>query len=344
MGVKQGINEKGELMGYVDELLEQAKKLNKKIVLPESEDERTLTAAARLAKERIARPVLAGAPEKIRAAAKKAGADISGCEIVSPLDDTLAAPLADKLYQLRKEKGMTQEQAREQIKCPLYFSTMLLKTGAVDGYVAGGGFHSTAQKLKPPLQIIKAVPGIQTVSSFFLMIHPDPKWGERGVMLYADCGMVEMPTPEQLADIALSSAKSFRQLVRAEPRVAMLSYSTKGSAKSSDTEKVIKATALAQKAAPELIIDGELQFDAAVLPAVAERKCKGGSPVGGKANVFIFPDLDAGNIAYKITERLAGAQALGPLLQGMAKPTHDLSRGCSADDIMKVCAVAAIMA
>ncbi|MFH0939924.1 MAG: phosphate acetyltransferase [Planctomycetota bacterium] len=330
-------------MGFAEELLEKARKLNKKIVLPESEDERTLRAAERLSKEKITGVVLVGEPDKVRAAAKTAGANIDACELLSPLDQKRSGPLAEKLYQLRKEKGMTLEEAREQIKCPLYFSTMLLKIGEVDGYVAGGGFHSTGQKLKPPLQIIKAVPGIKTVSSFFLMIHPDPKWGERGVMLYADCGMVEQPTAEQLADIAVASAKSFRQLVGVEPRVALLSYSTKGSAKSADTEKVVKAAELARKAAPDVKIDGELQFDAAIIPAVAERKVKGGSNVAGKANVFVFPDLDAGNIAYKITERLCGAQALGPLLQGMAKPTHDLSRGCSADDIVKVCAVAAIM-
>jgi len=174
------------------------------------------------------------------------------------------------------------------------------------------------------------------------MIHPDPKWGEKGVLLYSDCGMVEMPSAEQLADIAVASAHTWKQLIGTEPRVAMLSYSTKGSAKSPDTEKVIKATELAQKLAPDVLIDGEMQADAALIPGVAEKKCKG-SPVGGRANVLIFPDLDAGNICYKITERLAGAQALGPLVQGMAKPAHDLSRGCSADDIVKVAAIAAIM-
>lgn len=331
-------------MGFAEELIAKAKTLKKKVVLPEAEDERTLRAADRLTKEQITGVVLTGEPDKIRAAAKTAGADISRCELASPLDEKRSAPLADKLYEVRKAKGMTPEQAREQIKCPLYFSTMLLHVGEVDAYVAGGGFHSTGQKLKPPLQIIKAQPGIQTISSFFLMIHPDPKWGERGVLLYSDCGMVEMPTPEQLADIAVASAKTFRQLVGTEPRVALLSYSTKGSAKSADVERVVKATELARKAAPDFAIDGELQFDAAVIQTVAERKVKGGSPVAGRANVLIFPDLDAGNIAYKITERLAGAQALGPLLQGMNKPTHDLSRGCSADDIVKVCAVAAIMA
>jgi phosphate acetyltransferase len=329
-------------MNFADVLVEKAKKLNKKIVLPETEDERTLMAAERIVKEGIARVVLVGQPDQVLKDARKVNADISGCEILSPFDSKIAEPLAEKLYGYRKEKGLSRAQASELIKDYLYFATMLLKEGLVDGYV-GGASHTTADNLRPALQIIKAAPGLRTVSSFFLMIHPNPKWGENGVLLYSDCGMVEMPTAEQLADIAVASARTFRQLVGAEPRVAMLSYSTKGSAKSPDTEKVIKATELAKKLAPDVLIDGEMQADAALIPSVAERKCKG-SPVGGRANVLIFPDLDAGNIAYKITERLAGAQALGPLVQGMAKPAHDLSRGCSVDDIVKVAAIAAIMA
>jgi phosphate acetyltransferase len=329
-------------MGFAEDLCLRAKQLNKKVVLPETEDDRTLQAADRLTGEGIARVVLIGDPDQVRAAAQKAGADVSRCEILSPLDAKEAGPLAEQLYQLRKEKGVTPEKARELIKDYLYFGTMLLKVGRVDGYVAGAT-HTTADNLRPALQLVKAAPGLRTVSSFFIMIHPNPRWGEKGVMLYSDCGMVEMPTAEQLADIAVASARSFRQLVGAEPRVAMLSYSTKGSGKSTDTEKVIKATALARQAAPDLIIDGEMQADAALVPSVGERKCKGSS-VAGRANCLIFPDLDAGNIGYKITERLGGAQALGPLVQGMAKPAHDLSRGCSADDIVKVAAIAAIMA
>jgi phosphate acetyltransferase len=329
-------------MGYTEDLLVRARKLNKKVVLPETEDSRTLQAAATLAKEKICRVVLVGVPEEVRAGASKCGADISGCEIMSPLDKKISEPLAEKLYQYRKEKGLTLDQARELIKDYLYFGTMLLKEGIVEGYVAGAT-HTTGDNLRPALQIIKAKPGLKTVSSFFMMIHPNPKFGENGVMLYADCGMVEMPTPEQLADIVIASASTWKQLVGTEPRVAMLSYSTKGSAKSSDTQKVITALELVKKAAPALCVDGEMQFDAAVIPSIGERKAKG-SPVAGKANIFIFPDLDAGNISYKITERLGGAQALGPLVQGMAKPAHDLSRGCSADDIVKVAAISAIMA
>jgi phosphate acetyltransferase len=329
-------------MAYTDELIEKARKLNKRIVLPETEDERTLQAADSLVKQKIARVVLIGDPDQVRADARKANADVSGCEILSPKDDKVALPLADKLYQYRKDKGMTPEKAREQIRDFLYFGTMLLKEGKVDGYVAGAT-HTTGDNLRPALQIIKAMPGLRTVSSFFLMVLPDTKWGEKGVLLYSDCGMVEMPTAEQLADIAVASARSFKQLVGDQPRVAMLSYSTKGSAKSTDTEKVIKAAELAKKAAPDLVIDGEMQADAALIAKIGEKKCKG-SPVAGKANCLIFPDLDAGNIAYKLTERLAGAQALGPLVQGMAKPAHDLSRGCSADDIVKVAAISAIMA
>jgi phosphate acetyltransferase len=329
-------------MGFIEELLAHAKKLNKKVVLPETEDARTLQAAATLAKETICRVVLVGVPDQVRADAKKCGADISGCEIMSPMDEKLAGPLAEKLFLYRKEKGLTLDQARELIKDYLYFATMLLKESIVDGYVAGAT-HTTGDNLRPALQIIKAKPGIKTVSSFFMMVSPNPKCGENGTMLYADCGMVEMPTAEQLADIASTSASTWKQLVGTEPRVAMLSYSTKGSANSADTQKVIKALELVKIAAPALCVDGEMQFDAAVIPSIGERKAKGSS-VAGKANVFIFPDLDAGNIAYKITERLGGAQALGPLVQGMAKPAHDLSRGCSADDIVKVAAISAIMA
>ncbi len=328
-------------MNFADQLLEKARALNKKIVLPETEDERTLQAASMLVKEKICRVVLIGNPDKINSDARQWRIDLSGCEIMSPEDKSISEPLAEKLYQYRKEKGVTPEIARNLIKDYLYFGTMLLKEGIVDGYVAGAT-HTTSDNLRPALQIIKARQGLKTVSSFFIMIHPDKRWGENGVLLYSDCGMVEMPSAEQLADIAVASAGTWKQLVGTEPRVAMLSYSTKGSAKSPDTEKVIKATELAKKLAPDVLIDGEMQADAALIPAVAEKKCKG-SPVGGRANVLIFPDLDAGNICYKITERLAGAQALGPLVQGMAKPAHDLSRGCSADDIVKVAAIAAIM-
>ena len=329
-------------MGFAEQLLDHAKKLNKKVVLPETEDSRTLQAAATLVKEKICRVVLIGAPDQVRADAKKCGADITGCEILSPLDDKLAGPLAEKLYQYRKEKGLTLDQARELIKNYLYFGTMLQKEGIVDGYVAGAT-HTTGDNLRPALQIIKAKPGLKTVSTCMIMIHPNPKWGENGVMIFSDCGMVEMPTAEQLADIAVASAGTWKQLVGTEPRVAMLSYSTKGSANSTDTQKVLKALDLVKKSAPTLCVDGEMQFDAALIPSVGERKAKG-SPVAGKANVFVFPDLDAGNIGYKIAERLGGAQALGPLVQGMAKPAHDLSRGCSADDIVKVAAISAIMA
>jgi phosphate acetyltransferase len=329
-------------MNFADQLLVRARALNKKVVLPETEDDRTLLAGARLANEKVCRVVLVGEPAKLQADAQKCGADISGCEILSPLDAQVAGPLAEKLYQYRKDKGMTPEKAQELIKDYLYFATMLLKEGIVEGYVAGAT-HTTAENLRPALQIVKAMPGLRTVSSFFVMIHPNPKFGDNGVMIYSDCGMVEQPTAEQLVDIALASARSWRQLVGTEPRVAMLSYSTKGSAKSTDTEKVIKATELIKQADPTLCVDGEMQFDAAVVASVGERKCKG-SPVAGRANVLIFPDRDAGNIGYKITERLGGAQALGPLVQGMAKPAHDLSRGCSVDDIVKVAAISAIMA
>lgn len=329
-------------MNFFETLIGNARRLQKTVVLPETEDDRTLQAAERLVKEGICKVVLVGEQSRILTDAKKAGADVSGCAIMDPQDDALAKPLAERLYEYRKAKGLTPEQALQSVRDPLYFGTMLLKEGQVDGYVAGAT-HTTGDNLRPALQVIKAAPGLKTVSTFFMMIHPNPKFGEGGVMLYADCGLNEMPTAEQLADIALASATSWKQLVGTEPRIAMLSYSTKGSASSPDTEKVLKALSLAKTAAPHLLIDGELQGDAALIESVAERKCKG-SPVAGRANCLIFPDLDAGNIGYKLTERLGGAQALGPLVQGMAKPAHDLSRGCSADDIVKVAAIAAVMA
>jgi phosphate acetyltransferase len=329
-------------VAFTETLLERAKALKRRVVLPEVEDERTLKAAAHLTKNKIVEVVLVGEPDQVKSAAGAAGADVSQCEIISPTQSKDVEPFAAKLYALRKHKGLTTDQAREQITDHLYFATMLLKEGRVDGYVAGAS-HTTAENLRPPLQIVKAAPGINTVSSFFLMVHPDSKWGVNGVLLFADCAMVEKPTAEQLADIAISSAKSFKQLVGAEARVALLSYSTKGSAKSSDTEKVLQALELVRKNAPHVAVDGELQADAALISSVAEKKCKG-SAVGGKANCLIFPDLDAGNIGYKLVQRLAGAMAIGPMVQGMAKPAHDLSRGCSAEEIVLVSAVAAIMA
>ena len=257
-------------MGYADDLVERARKLNKKIVLPETEDDRTLQAAERIVKENVARVVLIGNREKVIADAKKVGADVTACEILDPADDKLALPLAEKLFEYRKAKGVTIEQAKELVRSYLYFGTMLLKEGSVDGYVAGAT-HTTGDNLRPALQIIKAAAGIKTVSSFFMMIHPNTKFGENGVMLYADCGMNEMPNSEQLADIALASATSWKQLVGTEPRIAMLSYSTKGSAKSADTEKVIKALEIVKNVAPNLMIDGEMQVDAALIESVASR-------------------------------------------------------------------------
>jgi phosphate acetyltransferase len=249
---------------------------------------------------------------------------------------------ANKLYELRKEKGMTLEQAYITLKNPLYFGIMMVKMGEADGMVAGA-VHATSDTLRPALQILKTAKGTKLVSAFFIMVVPDCKYGENGVFAYGDSGLVENPDADQLSEIAISTAKSFRTLVEAEPVVAMLSYSTYGSAKSPLTEKVIEATRLAKEKAPDLMLDGEMQVDAAIVKAVGEKKAPG-SKIAGKANVMIFPNLDCGNISYKLTERLAKAEAYGPLLQGIAKPVNDLSRGCSWEDILGVIAITVVQA
>ncbi len=325
---------------FMDQIKALAASNKKTIVLAEGEDIRTVQAADAVLKEGFADIIILGNEAKIQELA--AGLDLSGAKIINPETSDLTADFANKLYEMRKAKGMTEEQAAETIKNTLYFGCMLVKTGMADGMVAGA-VNSTANVLRSALQIIKTAPGAQVVSSFFLMIVPNCEYGENGTFVFSDCGLNEYPDETKLAEIAVASANSFKALVGAEPRVAMLSYSTYGSAKSEQVEKIQKATAIAKEKAPELKLDGELQLDAAIVPAINASKAPG-SAVEGKANVLIFPNLDAGNIGYKLVQRLAKAEAYGPLTQGMAKPVNDLSRGCSFEDIVGVVAFTCVQA
>ncbi len=329
-------------MDLAKEIRQKAALSPKKIVLPEGEEERTIKAAAIILKEGIAHPILLGKKEKIETLAKEYGVSISGAEIIDPEVSPLREKYAKTYYELRKHKGMTEDKAFELMKDPLYFGALMVYKGDADGEVAGA-INATGDVLRPALQTIKTAPGVSIVSSSMFMILPTTEYGEEGIINFADCAVMPNPTAEELADIAISSAKTFQTLVGKEPRVAMLSFSTKGSAEHELVDKVRKATEIAKQKAPDILIDGELQADAALVPKVGERKAKG-SPVAGRANVLIFPDLQAGNIGYKLVERLAGAKTIGPILQGMAKPVNDLSRGCSVDDIVDVVAVAVLEA
>lgn len=325
---------------FMDKLKARAAQDKKTVVLAEGEDLRMVQAAATIIKEGFANVILLGNETKIAELA--IGLDISAAKVIDPATSELTADFAAKLYELRKAKGMTEEQAAETILNTLYFGCMMVKTGMADGMVAGA-VNSTSNVMRSALQVIKTAPGTKVVSAFFLMIVPNCEYGENGTFIFADSGLNEYPDEEKLAEIALSSAKSFETLVQAEPRVAMLSYSTYGSAKSEYVDKVKNATRIAKEANPELKLDGELQLDAAIVPAINASKAPG-SPIEGKANVLIFPNLDAGNIGYKLTQRLAKAEAYGPLTQGIAKPVNDLSRGCSAEDIVGVAAFTCVQA
>lgn len=327
-------------MGFIDEIIQRAKKNKKTIVLPESYEPRTIEACAKLLERGITNVVMIGDREKIQAVAPQW--DISGARFVDPENSPLFEAYVQAFYEMRKAKGMTPEKARETMKDPLYFGVMMVKQNEADGMVAGA-INSTSNTLRPALQILRTAPGTKLVSAFFMIIVPDCDYGHKGTFLFADSGLVEDPDADQLSEIALSSARTFRQLTGAEPYVAMLSYSTYGSAKSPLTEKVVEATRLAREKAPELLLDGELQLDAALVEQVARSKAPG-SQVAGKANVLIFPDLNSGNISYKLAQRLARAEAYGPVTQGIAKPVNDLSRGCSADDIVGVAAITAVQA
>lgn len=329
------------MSNIIETIKERAKKNKKTIVLPETMDARTIEAASIILKEKIANIILIGSEDEIIKNSR--GFDISKATIINPRNSDLTPNLTNDLYELRKEKGMTKEAAKELLQNDyMYYACMLVKKGLADGAVSGA-CHSTSNTLRPALQILKTAPGVKLVSAFFLMVVPNCEYGDSGTFLFADSGLEQNPDPEKLAAIAGSSAASFQLLTEHTPIVAMLSHSTKGSAHHFDVDKVIEATKKAQELYPNYKIDGELQLDAAIVPEVANSKAKG-SEVAGKANVLIFPDLDAGNIGYKLVQRLAKAEAYGPITQGISKPVNDLSRGCTAEDIVGVVAITAVQA
>ena len=328
-------------MGFIDVIKARAKNDKKTIVLPESMDRRTFVAAEQILKEDLANLIIIGTPEEV--AANSEGLDISKATIVNPFTYEKTQEYVDLFVELRKSKGLTPEDARAtMMKDYAYYGCLMIKNGDADGMVSGA-CHSTANTLRPCLQIIKTKPGTKLVSAFFLMEVPNCEYGENGTFVFADCGLNQNPNPDELAAIAISSAESFRMLVEKEPKVAMLSHSSMGSAKHDDVTKVVEATRIAKESAPELALDGELQLDAAIVPSIGSSKAPEGK-VAGQANVLVFPDLDAGNIGYKLVQRLAKAEAYGPMCQGIAKPVNDLSRGCSAEDIVGVVAITAVQA
>ena len=328
-------------MNFIDTIKERAKQVKKTIVLPESMDARVMEAAHKVLKEGIADIIIIGTDEEI--AKSSVGFDISRATIINPYTSDMTEGLINDLVELRKNKGMTYEEAKKLLlEDYMYYACMLVKTGRADGVVSGA-CHSTANTLRPSLQIIKTKPDAMLVSAFFLMIVPNCEYGYNGTFIFADSGLEQNPDPEKLAAIAASSAESFKFLVQAEPKVAMLSHSTMGSAKHADVDKVVEAVRIAKEKYGQYSIDGEMQLDAAIVPSVAQSKAPN-SDVAGHANVLVFPDLDAGNIGYKLVQRLAKAEAYGPITQGMAAPVNDLSRGCSADDIVGVVAITAVQA
>ena len=327
-------------MNLIDKMIQRAKANKQRIVLPEGTEERTLRAADKLLSDEIANIVLLGDPEEIRDMAQQMGlTNINKAEIINPKEHNNKEVYIDQLVELRKNKGMTTEKASKVVEDPLYLSCLMIKNGDADGEVAGAQ-NTTGDVLRPALQIIKTLPGVKVVSGAFIMYTQTPQFGEDGILLFADCAVMPNPNAEELASIAVSSAQTMQSLVGVEPKVAMLSFSTKGSAEHEMVDKVREATAIAKETNPLLMIDGELQADAALVPEVGKSKAPGSS-IAGKANVLVFPTLESGNIGYKLVQRLGNAQAIGPVLQGMAAPVNDLSRGCSVDDIYNMVTITA---
>ena len=329
-------------MSFIENVKQRAKKQMKTIILPEAEDIRVIEAASKVIEQGFAKVILLGNEEQIKKDANDKNLDLNGIKIIDPNKSEKKEEYAEALFELRKKKGMTLEEAKKIILEPIYYGMMMLKNNEADGLVSGAA-HSTANTLRPALQILKTAPGTKLVSAFFVMCVPNCEYGENGTFIFGDSGLNQNPTAEELSEIAISSAKSFEQLVQKQSKVAMLSYSTYGSAKSELTDKVIEATKLVKEKDPNLLVDGELQLDAAIVPEIGKSKAPG-SNVAGYANTLIYPDLNAGNIGYKLVQRLAKAEAYGPLCQGIAKPVNDLSRGCSADDIVGVVAITAVQA
>ncbi|HKL27549.1 MAG TPA: phosphate acetyltransferase [Desulfuromonadales bacterium] len=331
-------------MNLVEQIKAKARQEVQTVVLPESYDDRMIQAAEKIAQDQLAKPVLLGDPAVIRAKAGELGVSLAGVDVVSPAQSDLLEDYSAELARLREKKGMTAEQARATLtgEDNLFFGAMMVRKGDAGGMVAGA-YNTTGDVLRAAFQVIGTAGGMKTVSSVFLMVTQNPDFGENGVLCFADCAVNPNPNAQALAEIAVSTAASCRSFLGVDARVAMLSFSTKGSASHADCDKVLEALSIAKGLAPDLQIDGELQADAALLPKVGDKKAPGSS-VAGKANTLIFPDLDAGNIAYKLVERVAGAEAVGPIVQGLAKPVNDLSRGCSVDDIVSVAAITAVQA
>ncbi len=328
-------------MGLLAEIREKAAKNVKNIVLPEGMEERTLTAVKEIVDKKIANPILLGDEGEIRALAGKIGADISGAEIVNPIKASYFDDFVQAFYEMRKHRGVDLDKAKDTMLNPLYFASMMVKMDKAAGEVAGAD-NTTGNVLRPALQIIRTAPGISAVSGAFIMIVPNTEYGDKGTFVFADCAVTPVPTAEQMADFAKASVATATDICgMSDPKIGMLSFSTKGSASHETVDKVVTATSLAKEKFPELKVDGEFQVDAAIVPSVGSSKAPG-STVAGDCNILIFPDLQAGNIGYKLVQRLANAVAIGPILQGMDKPVNDLSRGCSVEDIVNVVAMTAV--